>query len=152
MGINEIIKIGTRLKEIRQAAKISQKDMAEKIGIPYSTYSNYENNNREPSLDVLKRFCQTMNIRIIDLLEFNEIADKKECDKEETFLSFCNYLNYTVIPETYKGYSGFQIIKDNSSYFIDTDTFLRLLEKVSAFTKFDIEEILKTADEFEENL
>lgn len=37
MSLNEIIKIGTRIKRIRMDKKISQRAVAEALGIPYST-------------------------------------------------------------------------------------------------------------------
>ena len=42
MGINEIIKVGNNIKKIRKEKNISQKDMAKKLNMPSSTYSNYE--------------------------------------------------------------------------------------------------------------
>ena len=68
MGLNEIIKIGTRIKRIRIDKKMSQKSVAEQLGIPYSTYSNYENNNREPNYDTLKRIADILNVTIPYLL------------------------------------------------------------------------------------
>lgn len=56
MGINDFIQIGSTIKELRKAKGISQKEMSKLLDIPYSTYSNYENNNREPSADVIKKF------------------------------------------------------------------------------------------------
>ena len=56
MGINDFIQIGSTIKELRKAKGISQKRKCLKLlDIPYSTYSNYENNNREPSADVIKK-------------------------------------------------------------------------------------------------
>ena len=49
MGVNEFIKIGDKIKEIRKLRGLTQRDVAKKLNIPYSTYSNYENNNREPN-------------------------------------------------------------------------------------------------------
>ena len=42
MGINEIIKIGDRLKTLRLSKGLTQAQVAEKIGIPRTTYANYE--------------------------------------------------------------------------------------------------------------
>ena len=46
MGINEYIKIGNRIRQLRLEKGYSQKEMAALAGISYTTYSNYENNNR----------------------------------------------------------------------------------------------------------
>ena len=68
MSLNEIIKIGTRIKRIRMDKKISQRAVAEALGIPYSTYSNYENNNREPNHDTLKRIADVLDVSVSYLI------------------------------------------------------------------------------------
>jgi transcriptional regulator with XRE-family HTH domain len=41
------MKLGDRLKLLRNKLKLSQKEMAQKIGIATSTYQNYERNERK---------------------------------------------------------------------------------------------------------
>lgn len=72
MGINEIIKIGDRLRLIRKKHGISQKKMSEILCIPYSTYSNYENNNREPSKEVLEKIALLFDVSVMDLINFSD--------------------------------------------------------------------------------
>lgn len=68
MGINQYIKIGTRIKEARLAKKIPQKEMARRLSLSVSTYSNYENNYREPKLDLIHRICDELDISLDELL------------------------------------------------------------------------------------
>lgn len=68
MGINEYIKIGNRIKQLRKDKGYSQKEMSELAGIPYSTYSNYENNNREPNKKQLDKIANALDISLDDLL------------------------------------------------------------------------------------
>lgn len=87
MGINEIIQIGSRIKEFRKAKGITQKEMAKRLNIPYSTYSNYENNNREPNMAQIKAIAKELEIDIFELIdmsqyethkkEFSEIIDRE---------------------------------------------------------------------------
>lgn len=42
-----------RLKQLREERKLSQKDVANKLNIPPTTYSGYENNKREPNSEML---------------------------------------------------------------------------------------------------
>lgn len=87
MGINEIIQIGSRIKEFRKAKGITQKEMAKRLNIPYSTYSNYENNNREPNMAQIKAIAKELKIDIFELIdmsqyethkkEFSEIIDRE---------------------------------------------------------------------------
>lgn len=68
MGINQYIKIGTRIKEARLAKQIPQKEMAKRLSLSVSTYSNYENNYREPKLDLIHRICDELDISLDELL------------------------------------------------------------------------------------
>ena len=67
MGINQYIKIGTRIKEARLAKKIPQ-EMARRLSLSVSTYSNYENNYREPKLDLIHKICNELDISLDELL------------------------------------------------------------------------------------
>ena len=68
MGVNEFVQIGSKIKKLRKEKGITQKEMARLCGIPYSTYSNYENNNREPSSDQLRKIASVLSIQAIDLI------------------------------------------------------------------------------------
>ena len=46
-------KIKERLKKIRKENGVSQKEVADYLGVSVSAYSNYEQGIREPSLDML---------------------------------------------------------------------------------------------------
>ena len=60
MGINKYIQIGSKMKDARISQHISQKDMAKRLGLTVSTYSNYENNYREPKLEVIENVCKIL--------------------------------------------------------------------------------------------
>ena len=62
MRINELMQIGNQIRKYRIEKGLTQKEMAKLIGIPYSTYSNYENNNREPSLEQLRKIADALEI------------------------------------------------------------------------------------------
>lgn len=88
MRLNELIQIGTRIKELRKEKGISQKDFAKLVGINYSTYSNYENNNREPTKAQLKKIADALNVSVDNLLGVPEYVDITE----EQFRNACNWL------------------------------------------------------------
>ena len=68
MGINEIIKIGDRLKTLRLSKGLTQAQVAEKIGIPRTTYANYESDKREPKIDILNKIAAEFDVTIDDIL------------------------------------------------------------------------------------
>lgn len=50
------------LKEARLKSGISQKDLAESIGVAKSTYSLYESGKREPNVDTIKKIASSLNV------------------------------------------------------------------------------------------
>lgn len=73
MGINEYVKIGSLIKELRLSKGYTAKEFSKKLHIPYSTYSNYENNNREPNLDVLNKICENLDVTVDQLLSLSTL-------------------------------------------------------------------------------
>lgn len=60
--------LGKKIKRFRTDANITQRKMAKLLGIPYSTYSNYENDNRTPDTDTLGKICDILHISMSDLI------------------------------------------------------------------------------------
>lgn len=56
MNLNE------RLRQLRAESGYTLKIVAEGIGIPLSTYSNYEQGIREPSVEIIKRICNFYDV------------------------------------------------------------------------------------------
>ena len=56
-----------KLKELREESGLSQKVVAEKMGIPVSTYANWEQGRREPSIDDIYKLLRVFNIEANDL-------------------------------------------------------------------------------------
>lgn len=56
------------LKEARLKSGISQKDLAENIGVAKSTYSLYESGKREPNVDTIKKIASFLNVSADTLL------------------------------------------------------------------------------------
>jgi len=64
MSLNEMLRIGDKLKYLRKLDNLKQKEMADELGIRYTTYSNYENNNRTPSKETLEKIADYFNITV----------------------------------------------------------------------------------------
>lgn len=54
--------LGEKLKALRTAKKMSQKELAERIGIAKSVISFYESGDRFPSYDVLIKIARIFNV------------------------------------------------------------------------------------------
>ncbi len=74
-----------RLKEIRQTKRITQIEVAEKLGISYATYSGYETNTHKPTPEMLCKLTDFFNVttdyilgRTSDCLLGNSYIPKSE--------------------------------------------------------------------------
>ena len=65
----EFVILGERLKILRTAKKMSQKELAERIGIAKSVISFYESGDRLPSYDVLIKIARIFNVTTDYLLD-----------------------------------------------------------------------------------
>lgn len=62
-----------RLKLLRKAKGVTQKEVAFAIGITLSAYSNYEQGLREPSNQILIKLCKYFDVSADYLLGLSEI-------------------------------------------------------------------------------
>lgn len=67
--------IATNLKKLREAARYTQDEVAQALGITRSTYSNYESGEREAPYDVLEKVSDLFGCDMYVLFEENENAD-----------------------------------------------------------------------------
>lgn len=61
-----------RLKYYREKAKYSQKELAEKIGLPFQTYNNYETKGSEPKIEVLIKLAAVLGVDVNTLVGYQE--------------------------------------------------------------------------------
>jgi transcriptional regulator with XRE-family HTH domain len=59
---------GTRLREARLGAGLSQSELEELSGIPKARLSRYENGHVEPSIQTLNRLARALNVSEASLL------------------------------------------------------------------------------------
>ena len=56
------------LRWAREQKGLSQKDVAERIGVAKSTYSLYESGNREPNVHTIKKIADVLDVSADELL------------------------------------------------------------------------------------
>ena len=83
--------IGTEIKKIREINKVSQDEMAKKIGINRNQLSRIETNKSEPSASTIKSLCEIYNIDVEELLQIRKINKTENLSNE--ILELCKYLN-----------------------------------------------------------
>lgn len=60
--------VGEKIKEIRKKAKLTQKDIYVRVGIPQNTISNYEHGDRNPTLLQLLRLSEALGCEVWEFL------------------------------------------------------------------------------------
>lgn len=65
-------KFNENLKVARERKGISQKELAENIGVAKSTYSLYESGNREPNVQTIKKIADVLNVSADELLGIDD--------------------------------------------------------------------------------
>ena len=79
--------IGENIRKIRKSKKMTMKELGEKIGVSEQAIGNYERGDREPTIDVLIKISDALEVSLFDIL-----GDK--IDKKQVAL-LVNYLNKT---------------------------------------------------------
>ena len=60
--------LGDLIKQKRKELKISQRELAKRLNIPYSTLANYENNHREPNIQMLTSIAHALDVPTTELI------------------------------------------------------------------------------------
>lgn len=84
-----MVEIGQRTAELRKKAGISQRRLAEMLGVSRTTITQIENGKRKVSVDELAKFSEIFNLSVDNLLSSKEepeviFAEKQEENKMES--------------------------------------------------------------------
>ena len=74
------MKFGDNLKKIRKNKKLSQEQLAEKIGISPKSLSQIELGNNFVSADNLEQICSALNVHVRNLFDFENDNSKEKID------------------------------------------------------------------------
>lgn len=91
---------GERLRKVRREQFVKQKDIAKHLNIAVSTLSQYENNKRHPSFDLLIKITDYLNVSTDYLLGVE--------NKGKTTIS----KNINIIDEHIEGHSCSELLED----------------------------------------
>lgn len=107
------IKIGAYLKKLRLDNNLTQTQLADKLGIKRSTYSNYEQDIREPSLNVLSNLSKLFNIDLNIIINGYEEKISVSSNKE-LYDCTCNFLSAFEAYERAIGNRCFQFYQEDT--------------------------------------
>ena len=85
-------KIGKFIAKCRKDKKMTQSDLAEKLGVTDKSISNWENGRNMPDLSLFKPLCDVLGITINDLLSGEKISKDKYQERfEENIVNTIDY-------------------------------------------------------------
>ena len=82
--------LGLKIKEIRKKRKLTQEQLAEKLGLDTGYISKLEVGRNFPAIGTLEKIAQVLGVKICDLFQFTIEKDK---DLKEEILKIYDKLN-----------------------------------------------------------
>ena len=90
-------KIGKFIAECRKEKRLTQSELAEKLGVTDKSISNWENGRNMPDLSLFKSLCELLDISINDLISGEKVSRDKYQEKlEANIISTIDYTHKKV--------------------------------------------------------
>ena len=87
-------KIGKFIAKCRKDKKMTQQELAEKLGVTDRSISNWENGKNMPDLSLFKPLCSELDISLNDLMSGEKVKEKEYQEKlEENIINTIDYSN-----------------------------------------------------------
>ena len=68
--------IGNRIRQYRESRNLTQKQLADQIGVTNSRISNWEQGVNRPDVDILADICHALSVSPNELLDFRLADDE----------------------------------------------------------------------------
>ena len=78
--------IAKKIKELRISNKLTQKQLAQQLGVSQNAVYLWENGLREPNLDMLEKISSVLGVnlyQLLDIEDFNQNDKKNSSGKEK---------------------------------------------------------------------
>ncbi len=86
-----MVSIGQRILNLRKELNLSQKELAEKVGITEASLSRYENNLREPKAEIITKISEALGCSTDYLLGKTNIKDQNIPQLHKDSIEYKNY-------------------------------------------------------------
>lgn len=77
------MKFNDRLRQLRQQSALTQKDVAQKLGVSTITVRQYEQGTREPNIDKLLHLATIFDVSLDDLMCLDDFKHSPAASAEE---------------------------------------------------------------------
>ncbi|CZR81385.1 hypothetical protein CDFC105_53004 [Clostridioides difficile] len=117
--------IGEKIKQYRKSLNLSRDELANKIGCSVHAIAKYEQNQRKPNLDIIKKISTALSIPINRLII-------EENDLDTSTNNYTNLKEFDSVVKTFDNYSA-KLIGNNISKFrnINNISIKELSEKIN---------------------
>ena len=85
--------IGQRIRKFRDLRKISQKELAAKIGVSSSRVSNWEQGTHRPDVDILGAICNALDVSPSELLDIRLSDSDLSSQERQLIMSYRKHTN-----------------------------------------------------------
>ena len=80
--------IGLRIRKFREANNMTQKQLADKIGVTGSRVSNWEQGVHRPDVDILANICTALNVSPSELLDIHININELSAHEQKLITAF----------------------------------------------------------------
>ena len=80
--------IGTRIRKYRERRGLSQKELAQIIGVSNSRVSNWEQGINRPDADILAGICTALNVSPSELLDVRLSPDDLDDQERKVIMAY----------------------------------------------------------------
>ena len=109
----------------RKQQGYTQQEMAEKLGISRSTYTNYEKGNRTPEYALLEKISDILDCSLDELFG-RKNPYVTNCDMiRENVTEYCTSSQETGRPKLAIGLQNFRDLREKQAYYVDKTQFIR---------------------------
>lgn len=80
--------LGSRIRKFREARKLSQKELAQLIGVSNSRISNWEQGINRPDADIIVSLCKALTVSPSELLNVHLCEDELSNQEREVIRAY----------------------------------------------------------------
>lgn len=80
--------IGSRIRRYREERGLSQKQLAELIGVKNSRVSNWEQGLNRPDADILAALCRALQVSPSELLDVRLVDDELSAQERKVIMAY----------------------------------------------------------------
>lgn len=134
--------IGEKITSLRRVLGITQKELAEKIGLTASTITKYEKGTLEPNIDTLNKISEALNVSISDIIDNDKF--KNVILDLNYFSKFMNSIGFNIYGrETDKTSEIWIKNSKNERIAINEDAYKNLQKEIEEFVNFKVNQLIE---------